>query len=310
MRRAAIFAHYDKDNIVDDYVIYYLKALKEVACEIIFVSCNPIVESEKLKLDGIADFIIDEKHDEYDFGSYKRGYLYLKERLNDFDELIFANDSCYGPLYPLREVFDKMETEEQCDFWGITKNRFGVEKNDEKYVVVNSPHLQSYFLVFKRNVFLSKVFDEFMQSIKHFDNKNDIIINYEIGLSEKLTQEGFLSCSYIKVLYRFNHVLISFWRLLIEKYKMPFVKSSVLRLNSPFLTTIEKWEETIAKYTEYPIELITLNLTRTRERDMKKRRYVPFCVKKYFFYFMGIQPAIFKRTFYIALKKYLSFLCD
>ena len=45
MKRVVIFAHYDKDNIVDDYVIYYLKALKEVASEIIFVSCNPILNN-------------------------------------------------------------------------------------------------------------------------------------------------------------------------------------------------------------------------------------------------------------------------
>ena len=30
MRRAAVFAHYDKDRIIDDYVIYYLKSLKEI----------------------------------------------------------------------------------------------------------------------------------------------------------------------------------------------------------------------------------------------------------------------------------------
>ena len=85
MRRAAVFAHYDKDNIIDDYVIYYLKALKELAHEIVFVSCKNLSDTEKSKLGGIADFIIAENHDEYDFGSYKRGYLYLKDRLNDFD---------------------------------------------------------------------------------------------------------------------------------------------------------------------------------------------------------------------------------
>ena len=42
MKRAVVFAHYDKDNIVDDYVIYYIKALKEIAETIIFVSCNNI----------------------------------------------------------------------------------------------------------------------------------------------------------------------------------------------------------------------------------------------------------------------------
>lgn len=309
MRRAAIFAHYDKDNIIDDYVIYYLKALKDIVHEIIFVSCNPIVESEKLKLDGIADFIIDEKHDEYDFGSYKRGYLYLKERLNDFDELIFANDSCYGPLYPLGEVFDKMETEEQCDFWGITKNKFGMEKREAKYITVRRPHIQSYFVVFNKNVFQSDVFADFINSIKHYDIKNEIIINYEIGLTELLENSAFKSGSYIKDLYRFNHVLASFWRLLIEKYKMPFVKCSVLRVMLPCLTTVENWDKTIENYTTYPVGLIKLNLKRTSAKQIIQKS-VPFWVKKYFFYLMAIQPAITKKIFSIAVKKYLTFLKD
>ena len=39
MKRAAVFAHYDKDKIIDDYVIYYLKSLKEIFDNIVFVSC-------------------------------------------------------------------------------------------------------------------------------------------------------------------------------------------------------------------------------------------------------------------------------
>ena len=98
MKRVVIFAHYDKKNIISDYVIFYLKALKQVADEIVFVSCCLLSDIEKEKISGVASYIISEIHDEYDFGSYKRGFLFLKDRLDDFDELIFANDSCYGPL--------------------------------------------------------------------------------------------------------------------------------------------------------------------------------------------------------------------
>ena len=31
MKRLCVFAHWDRDNIIDDYVIYYLKALKEAS---------------------------------------------------------------------------------------------------------------------------------------------------------------------------------------------------------------------------------------------------------------------------------------
>src|SRR5574344_1876795 len=119
--RIAIFAHFDKDNIIDNYVIFYLKELKKVCEKIIFVSACNLSEDEKSKLNGITDNIIAQKHDEYDFGSYKRGFNYFLNNNFDAEELLFANDSCYGPLFPLSEVFDKIE-KEPCDFWGISEN--------------------------------------------------------------------------------------------------------------------------------------------------------------------------------------------
>lgn len=295
MKRAAVFAHYDKDSLIDEYVIYYLKALKELVQELVFVSCNDLSEIEKNKVFGIADFVISEVHDEYDFGSYKRGYFYLKPHINEYDELVFANDSCFGPLYNLKDVFDDMEVLNDCDFWGITKNRFGLKPNGNKgYKAIKRPHLQSYFLVFNKNVFTSDVFDKFMNSIKHYENKNEIVINCEIEIYETLTKAGFLSYSYIKSLYGFGNILIFFWRLLIEKYKIPFVKCSVLRLQNRNLTTIVNWQECISKNTKYPINLI-LNNQRRFFTDDKNIRFIPAWLKILYFYFLGIQPGITKR---------------
>ncbi|MBO6256736.1 hypothetical protein J6N69_01700, partial [bacterium] len=161
MKRAVIFAHYDKQNIIDDYVVYYLRALKEIADELVLVSCNFV--KNKQAVENIATKIIDDTHNEYDFGSYKRGYLYLKERLNEFDELVFVNDSCYGPFYSLKEVFDQMDKKD-CDFWGITKNNFGYPKNLSSFFVKRS-HIQSYFIILKKNIIISEIFDNFMKSI-------------------------------------------------------------------------------------------------------------------------------------------------
>ena len=51
MKRLCVFAHWDRDNIIDDYVIYYLKALKQVVSTLVFVSdCDlPLKELEKLQ---------------------------------------------------------------------------------------------------------------------------------------------------------------------------------------------------------------------------------------------------------------------
>lgn len=53
-KRIAIFAGYDKDNIIDGYVVYYIKELKKIA-DIIYVSdCNML----DIELEKISDYCI------------------------------------------------------------------------------------------------------------------------------------------------------------------------------------------------------------------------------------------------------------
>ena len=106
MKRIAIFAHYSKDNIIEDYVIYLIKELKKVVDKIIFISDSNVDEKEIKNIKDYIYYYNCSKHGEYDFGSYKKGCYWAKENylLSDFEELIFINDSCYGPLYPFKVV--------------------------------------------------------------------------------------------------------------------------------------------------------------------------------------------------------------
>ena len=82
MNRTVIFAHYDSNECIRDYVVYYLKELKKFCTKIIFVSDGNIKQSEKEKILKICEYTECTKHKEYDFGSYKRGFLYLKNNSN------------------------------------------------------------------------------------------------------------------------------------------------------------------------------------------------------------------------------------
>ncbi len=310
MKRAAVFAHYDKDNIIDEYVIYYVKALKALCEKVIFVSCSVLPDIEKNKLNGIADFIISEKHNEYDFGSYKRGFFYLKNNglLDNIDELILANDSCYAPLFPLENVFIEMENR-NIDFWGITKNRFGIVFAGNKNKVCIRPHIQSYFLVFSTKVFNAGCFIEFFKGIKAEKTKDAVVINYEIGLSEMLTSHGFSSDVYIKDYYRFNHVVLSLWRQLITKSKSPFLKCSVIRLVNRNLTTIAGWEKVIKNHTNYPVELIKNNQMRTKIYEFNPIK-LPAWLKQFCFNTMSILPGVLKRKASCIIKNYTPWIMD
>ena len=249
MNRVVVFAHYDTQECIRDYVVYYLKELKKICSKIIFVSDSNIKEEEKQKIADICEYIEAEKHYEYDFGSYKRGFLYLKNNdlLKDIDELIFANDSCYAPVYPFDEMFEKME-KEKCDFWGITKNDFDIDGNKNE-------HLQSYFMAFKKDIFNSDLFFEFMNNVKHEEDKFDVVRKYEQGLSNLLTKKGF-TYKYYSSDYKVKCPHILAWKELFIKDKSPFLKANVIRLKEYRMAFPFGWEKIIKKHTDYPIELI------------------------------------------------------
>ncbi len=181
VKNIAIFAHYDKHNIIDDYVLIYLQNLKKFCNKIIFVSDSNLSSTEQQKILPIVSEIIATKHQEYDFGSWKRGFNLLKEKYHqeflNADKIIFANDSCYC-IGEFDSIFSQIKSMPDIDCYGIT--------DGSGY----SYHLQSYFLVFSKTVFLEEFFDNFLQNVGQQKCKEDIIKAYEFGLSQLLIQEN------------------------------------------------------------------------------------------------------------------------
>ncbi len=283
MKRLCVFAHWDRDNIVDDYIIYYLKALKEVCSTIIFVSDTD--GTDVSCLDGIADYCLVKKHGEYDFGSYKRGFFYALENNIEFEELLFVNDSCYGPFYTLQSIFDKM-AEKKCDWWGLTRNSYGIEKKDNKYVSFWFPHIQSYFLLFKSSVFSSEVFMNFMKNIETQSEKNEVIVKYEMGLSRVLSNFGFRSAFYINKFSHTYNPIVNKWDRMIRKHKFPFLKTEVPKRGLFIEGGVKNWDKVINSVSDYPIELISknanrqLNFQQNLYKDMNLYRKIRYKVLK------------------------------
>lgn len=185
-KRYVVFAGYNANGEIAPYVKRYIKKLNEISDGVVYITDSPL--SEKAKKE-IAPYVIHgeyQRHGEYDWGSYKRGYAWLKanQKLENSDELIFANDSCYAPLQSFRPMFKKMR-HIGVDFWGNTQN--------QKF----NQHLQSYFLVFRRPVIKSKTFATFMENIKKQPDHSLYITEYEIKLTPMLENLGYTWTSYI-----------------------------------------------------------------------------------------------------------------
>ena len=227
--RLAVFASFNNNAIIDDRVIYYLKSLLHVVDGIIFIADNPILEEEIAK---IKDFVIYAKfqhHGCYDFGSYKKGILWAAEAglLEDIDELVLCNDSCYGPIYPLTEAFTKMK-QSKCDFWGMLDSYEGRH------------HILSFFYVFRRSVLHSPVFFSYISNFKKLGGFWDYVNKYERMFTYILEQEGFKSDVYIKIDIKskerlikiIGHQNITAIPDMLFEYRMPLLK--VKAMNNGF----------------------------------------------------------------------------
>ena len=179
--RVAIFAFYNKQAKVLDYVLSYLKYLKEVCSKIVFVADCELSDTELKKLEPYVCHVIAMRHGEYDFGSYKRGLNYAKDNglLDDLDELVICNDSCYC-LYPLTKSFEIMKPK-GLDFWGMTGS------------YETKLHVQSFFLVFNQKVVLDPHFIEYFNQVKAQEDFWNVVVNYEIPLRDYFENLGYKS---------------------------------------------------------------------------------------------------------------------
>ena len=154
-------------------------------------------------------------HGEYDFGSYKRGYQYALKHglLEEADELVLCNDSCFSVM-DFDDMFSQM-SRRSCDFWGVT------DSIEIQY------HLQSYFLVFKKNVFTHKEFANFLNSVVRQDNVNDVIKKYEIALTPFLQNINFTSDVFIKHQEKINPTMKPITLL---EHNIPLIKRRIFVL--------------------------------------------------------------------------------
>lgn len=179
--RTAVFATFTGNGLLKETMLYYLRQLEDVVDDIVVVGDCRVFPSELGRLPTKVRYCLFTHHAEYDFGSYKRGLSYVVRHpvLRTTKELVLCNDSCYGPIVPFRAMFERM-ADRRCDFWGVCENRY------------YKRHLQSYFLVFRERAWRAEAFRTFMSRIQKESSVLQVILKYEIGLTEWLTCQGFI----------------------------------------------------------------------------------------------------------------------
>lgn len=226
--RCGIFLFYDRDGIVDDYIVYMLRDLKK-SLKYLLTVCNGRPSDKGLEiLEEISDEVLVRANSGFDVGGYREGLFHLGfKELNKYDEIVMLNYTFFGSVYPFAEAFAKMSTKD-LDFWGLTKHHkvdpdpFG--KISYGYL---PEHIQSHFMVLRRSLFETDDYKEFIISMKNPSNYLDSICDYETVMTKIFEDKGYKWDVYVDSSrfegYAYSPVMFKIKDLLIED-RCPIIK--------------------------------------------------------------------------------------
>ena len=240
-----IFSHYSNSGLIDDYVLFYLESLSQYA-DIIFVSTSDTMTIKELsKIENFTVSAIVKENYGYDFGAWKTGFDIAETDLNNYQNLILCNDSVFGPLFDLKDMFTT-----------LTKEKYDVFSVSDNYEIHH--HLQSFFIIYSKKAFQHPVFKNFYKNFKIIEDKQTLIVEKEIKFSKQLKNSGLNIGSYCQAenFNSFQNIMHQYWKDLITDYKCPFIKRELLKTN-PLGIDISNWKNVIKKETDYNSDYIT-----------------------------------------------------
>ncbi len=241
-KRICLLAGFDKKNILQDYVLYLARKLSKLS-DVYYLADGNIPPKELKKIEPYTKYAASVLHKSYDFGSWQILINHIGwEKITTYDEMIICNDSIYGPISNMQDIFDYMDLRDY-DFWGLTENY------NSNY------HLDSYFMVFKNDVLRHPKFHEFWNNIIPTSNRK----TYESILTPFLTELGFTGNSYIKNYKKEDQ--LAYPMRLFRTNRMPFIRINSLKepehnLKEPILYI----DSRIENETGYKADLINEHL--------------------------------------------------
>ena len=270
LKRLGIFSCYDSEGIIDDYIIYLLDDISKNLDELCIVSTGNLTDESINKLEKYSSHIILKSDGGFDAEAFKHVLVnhYGFDYLSNFDEVILFNDTFFGPIYPFKNIFEKMD-DDPVDFWGITRHaeRFYEDDDLSIYEYVHE-HLQTYFLAFRKDMVMSSEFQKYWQDLPKIYDLEDLHIKHEDILTKHFENLGFNWKSYVDTsdlelskedamdLYSFDTFDLVVNKNLPVLNRESFKISRKIHLQYNMASDLSKTIDYLDKYTDYDVSLI------------------------------------------------------
>jgi hypothetical protein len=173
-----IYAHYDADNIVKDYVIQTIKTFRYFGYDILFFTASQSLKN----VDVLPCNIVYVKNDGAgtDWKIWLKGCNYLKQQNNNnYSHIFLLNDSILLPINGVvnfGKTIIKMRT--TSDFWGHW------ESNEVEWHIVGTPIEFKYSMI-------NDVVNFIQNKIPLCSNKIDYVLKLEVKFAKYLVNKGY-----------------------------------------------------------------------------------------------------------------------
>lgn len=265
-RRALIYVVYDRRGDVEEYIPYALTHLREFCDTILVVVNGKLTDAGRRALEPVSDRIIVRENRGYDIWGYKAGLDALGDDAIQYDELILANDTWFGPIGSFAPVFAEMDST-PLHFWGMT-DHVRVEPHPFTQSGYLPYHLQSYWLGVRRAMFLSDEWISYWRDLPPMDSYSDAVVWHEGVFTEVFTRYGFVGeVAFPTLTDRTENHAVLYAQQLIEA-GCPTLKRRAFFQWPPYLDhlgVVGKWALDAAAHRGYPMDLIWTDLARNVE---------------------------------------------
>lgn len=320
MRRICLFAGYNYNNIISDYVINYIKELSKHS-EVYYLANDYLPELELSKIKPYIKNGWISKHGKYDFISYsKLAKTYVGwDTIDSYDELLMVNDNCMC-VNSFTPVFDKMDSKDLDAWWLLFTDSFNIDKTYEvkDYFLYDKNYnsclgLGSYFISLRSSFFKTFKFKNFLNSFEKLNNKIENYINFERDFYLLMHNETKISCFYEQISsYPISSMTEAF---MLIKNSFPLLNIRIFIDNIGGTKNVDKLAAFCEKYCDYPYLSYIKNIRSERNITKRKHENKINNTIKYFtpvfindFWFFSKKNWGSNKNFKVSLKKFVKYV--